>query len=330
MPLLAQTSAPGQAPGSVNGTVVDSTGAVVVGARVQLSRRDGSAKLEAQTDINGQFFFPSVVPGDFDLTVNASGFGAQMISGTANSGQVSELPRITLTIAATTSDVRVSETQEEVAEVQIKEQEKQRVLGVVPNFYVSYVPNAAPLVTRQKYELAWKSVIDPVSFVLVGASAGVEQAANSFGAYGQGAEGYAKRYGAAFADEVSGTFIASAILPSLLKQDPRYFYKGTGSTRSRIDYAVANAVICKGDNGRWQVNYSNILGSLAAGGISNLYYPSQDRNGVTLTFENAGIGIGETAAANIIQEFLVKKLTPHARGSKSNGESGDDPKSTHQ
>jgi hypothetical protein len=108
---------------------------------------------------------------------------------------------------------------------------------------------------------------------------------------------------------VSGTFIGSAILPSLLKQDPRYFYKGSGSKRSRILYAIANSVICKGDNGHWQPNYSNVLGNLAAGGISNLYYPAQNRNGAALTFENAAIGIGATAAANLVEEFLMRKLT---------------------
>jgi len=101
-------------------------------------------------------------------------------------------------------------------------------------------------------------------------------------------------------------------LPSIFKQDPRYFYKGTGSKRSRVMYALANAVMCKGDNGRWQVNYSGLLGSLAAGGISNLYYPAKDRNGAGLTFENALIGIGATAAANLLQEFVIKKLTPSA------------------
>ena len=80
--------------------------------------------------------------------------------------------------------------------------------------------------------------------------------------------------------------IGDAILPSILKQDPRYFYKGSGTTRSRILYALANAVVCKGDNGHWQPDYSGILGSLAAGGISNLYYPASNRNGVQLTFEN--------------------------------------------
>jgi hypothetical protein len=104
--------------------------------------------------------------------------------------------------------------------------------------------------------------------------------------------------------------IGSAILPSLLKQDPRYFYKGSGSKRSRVLYAVANSVICKGDNGHWQANYSGILGSLAAGGMSNLYYPANDR-GAGLTFENTLVGIGATAAANVLQEFVVRKLTPN-------------------
>jgi hypothetical protein len=144
----------------------------------------------------------------------------------------------------------------------------------------------------------------------VAGAAGVEQAQNHFEGYGQGAEGYAKRFGAGYADTITGTFIGGAILPSLLKQDPRYFYKGQGSIESRALYAIANSVICKGDNRRWQVNYSNILGSLAAGGLSNLYYPSDDRNGAGLTFENAAIGIGSTAVANLFQEFLIRKLTP--------------------
>ena len=136
----------------------------------------------------------------------------------------------------------------------------------------------------------------------------------TFSGYGQGAQGYAKRYGAAFADVAIGTFLGSAVLPSLLKQDPRYFYKGTGSKTSRTLYAIANSVICKGDNGRWQVNYSNMLGNLAAGGISNLYYPAQNRNGAELTFENAAIGTGATAATNLVEEFLIRKLTPNIPG----------------
>ncbi len=189
---------------------------------------------------------------------------------------------------------------------------------MIPNFYVSYVPNAAPLASKQKFQLAWRTTIDPVNFAITGAIAGVQQATNTFSGYGQGAQGYGKRYGASYADLVTGTFIGSAILPSLLKQDPRYFYKGTGSVRSRVLYAIANSVICKGDNGHWQANYSGILGSLASGGISNLYYPEQNRNGAALTVENTLIGIGETAATNLLQEFVIRKLTPNLPHQQSN------------
>jgi hypothetical protein len=180
--------------------------------------------------------------------------------------------------------------------------------GVLPNFYVSYIPNAVPLTSKQKFKLAGRTVMDPFPFVFVGGAAGVEQAQNHFRGYGQGAPGYAKRFGAGYADTVAGTFIGSAILPSLLKQGSALFLQG--NKPSRFLYAIANSVICKGDNGRWQANYSNIPGNLAAGGISNLYYPAQDRDGAELAFENAGIGIAASAVANLVQEFVIRKLTP--------------------
>ena len=158
-----------------------------------------------------------------------------------------------------------AESQVEIAQEQLNIEEKQRVLGVFPNYYVSYDPDPEPLSTRQKFQLAWKTSIDPVTWILSGGFAGVEQASNTFPGYGQGAQGYGKRFGANYADGLSDTLIGGAIFPSLFKQDPRYFYKGTGSIRSRALYAIANSVICKGDNGRWQPNYSAILGGLAAG-----------------------------------------------------------------
>lgn len=221
------------------------------------------------------------------------------------------IPQITLTVAATVTEVRVEPTQTELAEIQIKDEEMQRVFGLVPNFYVSYIPDAAPLTSKQKFTLAWKDTVDPVTFGVTAAVAGIEQATNQYGGYGQGAEGYGKRYGAAYADLVTSTFIGSAVLPSLLKQDPRYFYRGSGSARSRFLYAIANSVICKGDNKRWQANYSNILGNFASAGISNLYYPAKD-TGVGLTFETALIDTGAAAAANVFQEFVSRKLTPNA------------------
>jgi len=296
-------------PGTISGTVVDQDGALIAGARVKLTDAH-TLNQELLSGSDGQFSFGNIAPGNFVLTITSPGFATQTMSGILPSGGHNELPQIVLVVAANVTEVQVGVPQTEVAEEQIKIEEKQRVLGAIPNFYVTYTPNPVPLDAKQKFELAWKTVLDPVTFLVVGGLAGVQQAQNHFVGYGQGAQGYAKRFGANYADTVSSTFIGSAILATLLKQDPRYFYKGTGSTPSRFFYAIANSVICKGDNRRWQPNYSNVVGNLASGGISNLYYPAQDRNGAELTFENAAIGIGAGAISNLLQEFLLRRLTP--------------------
>jgi carboxypeptidase family protein len=307
----APTSVP-PLPGSITGTVADQSGALIAGAQVRLTRPGGDQSLSQQvlSDGDGQFTFANIAPGPFQLTITSSGFATQTSSGLLHPGEIDIVPETALPVAANAAAVEVRLSQTEVAEEQIKAEEKQRVLGILPNFYVSYDPAAVPLTAKQKFNLAWKTITDPFTFLMVGGAAGIEQAQNHFAGYGQGAQGYGKRFGANYGDAVSGTLIGAALLPSLLKQDPRYFYKGTGSTSSRFLYAVANSFICKGDNGRWQVNYSNMLGSVAAGGISNLYYPAQDRNGAGLTFENAAIGIGATAIGNLFQEFVIRKLTP--------------------
>jgi len=297
-------------PGTIHGTVVDPNGTGVAGARVKLARQGQSANPEAQTGDAGQYSFANIAPGAFQLSIAAEGFATKTASGVLHPGENLVFPQITLALTTEVTEVRVEFTPVELAQEQIRDEEKQRVLGFIPNFYVSYIPNAAPLNTRQKFELAWKSTLDPVTFGITGAVAGIQQANNQFSMYGQGAQGYAKRYGASYADVVTSTFIGGAILPSLLKQDPRYFYKGTGSKRSRILYAIANSVICKGDNGHWQACYSTLIGGIAAGGISNLYYPANDR-GAGLVFENEAIGIAGTAAANILQEFVIRKLSTH-------------------
>lgn len=302
--------------GTVSGTVVDASGALVAGAKVTLSQpgknlADPNSSKQAVSDMSGVFSFQDVTAGPFQVSITASGFADFQAVDVLQPGERHMMPSITLAVARADVDVEVKLAPEQVAEDEVKAEEKQRLFGVIPNYYMTFDPHAAPLTTRLKFQLAWKNCIDPVSFGIVGAIAGFEQATNSFGGYGQGAEGYAKRYGAAYGDFVSGTFIGGAILPSLLKQDPRYFYKGTGTKKARLEYALANAVIRKGDNGHWQPDYSGILGGIAASGISNLYYPDADRNGARLTFENTAIGIGFTGAVNIIQEFLFKKLTSH-------------------
>ena len=323
--------------GTLTGRVVDQTGSPVVGAHVkvtvgpalsatsQSATSQDAATNSTQTNGDGIFSFPNIASGPFRLETTQDGFAPQITSGTLHSGETQSVPQIALTLATAATQVIVTPSRFEVAQDQIKVEEKQRVLGVFPNFYVTYVHDAAPLTPKQKFELAWKSTIDPVNLAVTGVIAGAQQAQNNFSSYGQGVQGYGKRYGASLGDSVSETFIAGAILPSLLKQDPRYFYKGTGTKKSRVLYALANAVICKGDNGRWQPNYSSILGNLAAGGISNLYYPDTDRNGVGLTLETALIGIGATAATNVLEEFVIRRFTP---GLKNNDPNRDSPQPT--
>jgi hypothetical protein len=301
-------------PGVIIGTVVDQTGASVAGAEVKLTREPSSQNQTVSTAEDGQFSLAGIDPGPFQLTITFTGFATQTFSGTLRSGETFAVPRIALIVAAASTEMRVTPATVDIAQDEIKVEEQQRVFGVLPNFYVSYVTNAAPLTTRQKFQLAWKTSIDPVSFAVNGIVAGVEQSQNDFGGYGQGAKGYAERYGAAYGNFVIGTYIGSAILPSILKQDPRYFYKGTGTKRSRILNALAQSVICKGDNGHWQTNYSGLIGGLAASGISNIYYAPKDRDGVGFTFENALIGIGTTAVTNLLQEFVIRRWTQSRPG----------------
>jgi len=294
----------------VAGSVVDPKGGPLGGAKVALTREGKSLAADVLTSDDGQYAFANVMPGPFVVTVSGEGFATQTASGVLHSKENFRVPVVALAVATAVTEVRVELSTFEIAQEQLKEEEKQRVLGIIPNFYVSYVPNAAPLTPKQKFRLAWKSTIDPVSFGVTGVIAGIQQSQNDFAGYGQGFQGYAKRYGANYADFAISTYIGGAILPSLLKQDPRYFYKGTGGWKKRSLYAIANAVICKGDNGHWQANYSSIMGSFAAGGISNLYYPAADRGG-SLIVENALIGIGASAGVNLLQEFVMRKLTPN-------------------
>ncbi len=313
--------------GSISGKVVDQSGANIVGAVVKLIHEGESSELEVTSGKDGQFVFSNVAPGAFRLTFSFPGLASQELSGTVRSGENYVTPLIMLVIPTQVTEIHVGLPPEELETVQVKDQEKQRVFGVIPNFYVSYVPNAAALTRKHKFELAWKSASDPVTLIGVGVLAGIDQAGDRWHAYGQGAQGYAKRYGASYANVFAATFIGGAILPSVLKQDPRYFYKGTGSKRSRILYALAtSSVICKGDNGHWQPNYSNVLGSFAAAGIANLYIPANDRNGSSFVVSSALIRIGETSLAGVLQEFVFPKLTHRTRSQRTppNQKPGED------
>jgi hypothetical protein len=295
---------------SIRGVVEGKNGEVYEGVRVTLS--SGGAVQSSQTNTAGEFLFEQVAPGNFTLSFFSQGFKTQTITGELHSGEALTLPNVELGLNGSVSEVRVSaETQIEIAEQQIHIEEQQRVLGLLPNYYVSYDPHPVPLTTKQKFKLAWRSNVDPYNGLINAGFAGYQQATNSFKGYGQGMQGYGKRLGADTADAFLSDMIGGAIFPALFHQDPRSFYKGTGTVKSRIGYALATTVVCKGDNMRWQFDYSGILGSLAAGGISNLYYPDSERSDAVVTFEGVGIGLAGAAAQNLFQEFLIKKLTPH-------------------
>jgi hypothetical protein len=295
--------------GTVTGRVLDQNGQGVAGAGVTLTRDRDSVIQEVQSDDEGDFRFANVSPGRLQVTIVLEGFTTRVISGTLGPDADYVFPPISLSLATQVTQVSVSLSTQEIAQEQFKDQEEQRVFGIVPNFYVSYDSAPAPLTSKQKFQLALRTTTDPVTLAAVSMIAGVNQATDRFSGYGQGADGYAKRYGAAYANFASGLFLGGAVLPSLLKQDPRYFYRGTGTTRSRLLYALSRAVICKGDNQKWQPNYSSIFGDLAAGGISNLYIPERDHHGAALTFENAGIALATSAAIGVLQEFVLHKVT---------------------
>lgn len=305
-------SAASQASGSISGSVVDQTGALAIGAKVQLTRDDKSPAQEVVSGDNGEYNFSNVLPGPFHIAATAIGFTTGNFSGQLSPGQAFLVPKITISLASAVTEVKVGGDSEEVAEEEIHEQIQQRAFGFIPNFYVTYLPDAAPLHAKQKFYLAWRSSIDPITIVGAGFLAGIQQAADDFPGYGQGAAGYGKRFGASYADVFIGTFMDGAIFPTLLKQDPRYFYQGTGSTKSRLLHALGNAVVCKGDNKQWQPNYSSILGAFATGGISYLYYPASDRN-VELLVQNALVRISLGSVAGVFQEFVLQKYTSHAR-----------------
>lgn len=184
----------------------------------------------------------------------------------------------------------------------MKQEEHQRILGVIPEFNTSNLPNAVALTPKQKFQLAFKSATDPFAFLAAGIDAGINQLNNDYAGYGQGSLGYAKRFGASYADSFDGAILGNAVFPVLFHQDPRYFRKGTGSFASRFLYSTASTVRAKGDSGRWQPNYSNVLGNFAAGGIANLYYPSGDR-GAELTVERALVVSAEGAIGAFFYEF---------------------------
>ena len=301
--------------GVIVGTVIDLNDDPVPGANVVLQGPFLKNPRTVVANDRGLFEFNDLDPDTYHVTISAPGF-ANWISPDVvlKPGQYYILTGTELRIATAVTKVTVGYSAEELATEQVKLEEHQRVFGIIPNFYIAYDQNAAPLTTKLKFQLAAKVAFDPVTFIGVGIVAASGQA-GSHPNYREGAIGYAERYGAAYANGFTDIMVGGAILPSLLHQDPRYFYQGTGTNKSRAVHALTSPFVCKGDNGRWQTNYSTIGGDLASAAIANAYYPASNR-GVGLFVGNFLIGTGQRAAANLAQEFILHRVTSKAKSQK--------------
>lgn len=306
----AQSSdAPKPQPGTIVGTVTDENGDPIPNSTVSLQTSGSFDRQTFTTKENGFFEFHGVKAGTpSEITVVAKDFVDWTSPAiTLEPGQFKIVTDIRLRVQAESTTVNVHYDPAEVATEQLKIEEHQRILGFIPNFYVTYERDAAPLTTKMKFQLALKVSADPVTAFGVALVSASKQAADS-PKFGQGWGPYGERFGTTAADGFADIMIGGAILPSLLHQDPRYFYQGTGTTGSRIRHAMFSPFIARSDSGKWEPNYSSIGGDLASSALANAYYPQTNR-GAGLVFGNFAIGTAERIGATLAQEFIVGRFS---------------------
>ena len=296
----------------ITGIVTDPDGNDITGAVVSILGKKNEFKFSVMTDTNGRFIFENLDARNvYQLAITAPGFGEwDSPEITLQPGQHLDLDDIAMKISAVETSV-TAVFADQVAAEQVKQEETQRIFGVIPNFYVVYEKDAVPMPASLKFKLAIRTETDVVTFAGAAFLAGINQAADT-PAYQQGVKGYGQRFGAAYAGGVSDILIGGAILPSLLHQDPRYFYSGEGTRRQRLNYALRAIFLTHGDNGKIQFNYSGIGGDMASAALANTYYPSTDR-GANLFFTNWGIQTGARVANDLVQEFILRRFTTHAQ-----------------
>ena len=308
--LLVAPGAISQETGSIQGTATDSSGAPIFGAVVAIEGADGNRRMTA-TDVEGAFKISSLPPGNYAVRISAAGLSDWTAESVPPSvGPDAHVLLAVLQVAPEVTTVTVGLSEPEVAEAQLKQELKQRVLGVIPNYYVSFEKNPAPLSAKQKFHLGLRTLVDPTTIAATGITAGIQQSMNSYHQWGQGSQAYGKRFAAAYGTVATNLIITSSLAESAFHQDPRYFYSGQGTKGQRAWYAVKSAFRAKGDNGKWQPPYAGLTGAIAAAEISQLYYPGSRTQytllGRTLMFHFAGL-----VALNLSEEFLLKKLTHH-------------------
>jgi Carboxypeptidase regulatory-like domain len=305
-------AAPAPQGARIAGTVTDTNNDIIPGATIVVESPLQNSQTAVSND-NGFFQIDNVEPGTpHQITISAKGFADWNSSGVVLSpGQFDLLNDIKLRLLGEATSVTVVASREELAVEQVKIAEQQRVLGIIPNFYVSYDKDAVALTPKLKFQLALRVSVDAVTFAGTGFLAAMNQASH-YPDYQEGWKGYGQRFGAVYVNDLTDIMIGGAILPSVLHQDPRYFYQGTGTNKSRLMHALSSPIICKGDNGRWQPNYSSLGGYLASGAIANAYYPESNR-GAKLVLNTFAVDFSANVANGLLQEFVLRKLTPSAK-----------------
>ena len=294
-------------PGIISGTVLDMNNDPIPSASVVLQGPDAGDRRTVTADSSGSYEFRNVQPRTpYHVIVTVEGFRrwtSPVIM--LNPGQAQILTGSKLRLEEVVTSITVTpQTNEQLAAEQVNIEEKQRVLGIVPNYFEVYQHDPAPLTTRLKYSLSFKVVSDPFTFAsMVILAAPLE--AEGTPRYGDGWKGFGQRIGASYANQFTDIVIGGAILPSLFHQDPRYYYQGTGSTMSRAIHAISNPFITMGDDGHLQPNFSSLGGDLASAAISNSYYP-ESSEGTSLVFENFATNVGVHMAVRLLQEFAFR------------------------
>ena len=294
---------------TIVGTVTDVNHDTVPDATVVLEGPTPSDRQRVLSNDNGYFEFHDLEPGiPYQINISATGFADWHSPALVlEPGQFKLLPEIELRIEAERTTINVTYNPVQVATEQVKIEEQQKVLGFIPNYYVVYDRNPAPLTAKLKFDLAFKTSVNPVTGAGIALYSGIQQAGDT-PSYGQGMKGYSKRFGANAVGGFSDILIGGAILPSLLHQDPRYFYQETGTTGSRIRHAVFHPFVCKGDNGASQPNYSSMGGDLASSALAYTWYPKSDR-GIGMVLTTFAVNTGERVVASLAQEFLLRRFT---------------------
>jgi len=305
-------AAPEPQAGSISGYVVDPDGAAIPHATVSLQGKSPDDKITVTADDSGQFRVAGLKAGtSYAVTVTAKGFGVTTVTtDPLTAGADFTVTGLTLKPAADETVAAASE--KEIAMQEVYEETHQRVLGIIPNYYVVYDrSDEVPLTVGLKYKLAFKTIFDVMTLGGAMFVAGIDQAAHT-PAYVEGTRGFGQRVGYNYAGAASDILIGGAVLPALLHQDPRYYYKGTGTKKSRLLHALASPILCKGDNGKTQFNISSIGGDLASGAIAQTYTPARDR-GAEAVLTGALVVTGGREINAMLQEFVFARLIKHGK-----------------